>query len=57
MSKSIMNHHHEIPNEIEVQPTDKVKRLENHILAESFKMGDLDIDKVKRFGKELEMMR
>ena len=51
-----MNPDFEIHREIETQPKDKKKRLENHILAESFKMGDLDHDKVKRLSDRLNSM-
>ena len=52
-----MNPNIEINREVEIQPADKAKRLENHILAESFKMGDLDIDKIKHYSEELDSMK
>ena len=55
--KDFMNPNIEINREVEIQPADNAKRLENHILAESFKMGDLDIDKIKQYSKELDSMK
>jgi len=52
-----MNPNMGLRREVEIQPTDKVKRLENHILAESFKMGELDIDKVNHCAKALDAMK
>jgi len=53
MQKNILNSNHETHKEIETQPKNKKQRLENHILSESFKMGDLDIDKIKQQSKKL----
>jgi len=57
MQKNVLNGGKDIHTEIETQPADKKKRLENHILAESFKMGDLDIDKVKQQNEKLNSMQ
>jgi len=53
MQKNVLNGGRDIHTEIETQPKDKKKRMENHILAESSKMGDLDIDKVKMQSEQL----
>ena len=55
MPKDFMNPHLDIPREMESQPEDEAKRLENHILAESFKLGDLDYDKIKQQSEKLEL--
>ena len=57
MPKGFMNPSGDIYREIEVQPTDEKERLENHILAESFKMGNLDYDKIQYQSKKLESMK
>jgi len=57
MPKDFMNPNIELNREVEIQPTDKAKQLENLILAESFKMRDLDMDKIKHYGKALDSMR
>ena len=57
MPKDFMNPDLKINREIESQPTEKAQRMENHILAESFKMGDMDYEKVMRQSKQLESMR
>lgn len=56
MSKDFMNPHLNLEREVETQPTNEAARLENHILAESFDMNHLDIDKIQRQSKELESM-
>ena len=53
MQKNVLNGGKDIHTEIETQPADKKKRMKNHILAESFKMGDLDINKVKLQSEQL----
>ena len=57
MPKDFMNPRNKIPREIEIQPTDEAERIENHILAESFKMGDLDMDKINYYSKKLDSMK
>ena len=38
-------------------PDDPVKKLENHIMGESFHLDDIDIDKIQCQEKELETLK
>jgi len=38
-------------------PDDPVKKLENHIMGESFHLDNIDIDKIHRQEKELETLK
>ena len=40
--------------ERETFPDDPVKKLQNHIMGESFHLDDIDIDKIHRQEEELE---
>ena len=52
-----MNPQSEIHREIEKQPSNDIARLENHILAESFKMDGLDYDKIQKQAGKLDAMK
>jgi len=38
-------------------PDDPAKKLENHIMGESFHLDDIDIDKIHRQEEELETLK
>ena len=56
MTHDFMNADLDLEREVETQPEDEAKRLENHIMAESFKLDSIDINKIERQTKELDSL-